>query len=64
MLYADYIIFINEIIEVLRNKFRQWKEAFESNGLKADLGKNNVMVSGALQRMTYLKASITYVRSA
>ena len=30
---------LNEIIEVLVYKFRKWKEAFESKGLKVSLGK-------------------------
>ena len=32
-------------LEVLRNKFLKWKEAFETNGIKIILGKTNVMVS-------------------
>ena len=36
---------MNERVERLRNKFLQWKEAFESKGLKVNLGKTNVIVS-------------------
>ena len=39
---------MSEPIEGLRNKFRKWKEAFESKGLKTHLGKTEVMVSGGI----------------
>ena len=32
------------------NKFRKWMEAFESKGLKANLGKTKVMVSGSITK--------------
>ena len=31
-----------------RNKFLEWKEAIESKGLKANLGKTNVTVSNGI----------------
>ena len=34
-------------LEGLREKFRKWKEAFESKGLKVNLRKTKVVVSGA-----------------
>ena len=37
-------------IEGLRNKFLKWKEAFESKGLKANLGKAKVMVCGCITK--------------
>ena len=37
---------MNESIENLRAKFLKWKEAFKSKGLKADLKKAKMMVSG------------------
>ena len=33
-----------------RNKFFKWKEAFESKGLRVDLGKTKVMVSGSITK--------------
>ena len=39
LLYADDLDLMSETIEGLRDKFFQWKEAFESKGLKANLGK-------------------------
>ena len=44
LLYADDIVLMSETIEGLRNKFIKWKKAFESNGLKVNLGKTKVMV--------------------
>ena len=34
----------------LRNKFLKWKEAFECLGLKVNLGKTKVMVSGSITK--------------
>ena len=47
MLYADDLVLMSETMEGLRVKFRKWKEAFESKGLKVNLGKTKVVVSGA-----------------
>ena len=35
----------------LRNKFIKWKEAFERKGLKGNVSKANVMVSGRITRV-------------
>ena len=45
LLYADDLVLMSGTIEGLRNKFMKWKEAFESKGLKVNLGKTNIMVS-------------------
>ena len=42
LLYADDLVLMSETIEGLRNKFLKWKEAFESKGLKVNLGKTKV----------------------
>ena len=47
MLYADDLVLTREMMEGLREKFWKWKEAFETKGLKLDLGKTKVVVSGA-----------------
>ena len=47
LLYADDLVLMSETIEELRNKFLKWKEAFEREGLKVNLGKTNVMVSSS-----------------
>ena len=47
MLYADDLVLRSETMEGLREKFWKWKEAFENKGLKVNLGKTKVAVSGA-----------------
>lgn len=47
MLYADDLVLMSESMEGLREKFWKWKDAFESKGLKVNLGKTKVVVSGA-----------------
>jgi len=39
MLYADDLVLPSETMEGLRETFWKWKEAFESKGLKVNLGK-------------------------
>ena len=41
---------MSETIDGLRNKFLKWKEAFESKGLKINLDKTKVMVSGGITK--------------
>ena len=48
LLYAHYFVLMSETIEGLLNKFIKWKEAFERNGLKVNLRKTKVMVSGRI----------------
>ena len=40
------MVLVSETMEGLREKFWKWKEAFERKGLKVNLGKTKVMVSG------------------
>ena len=47
MLYMDDLVLTSETMEGLREKFWKWKEAFESKGLKVNLSKTKVVVSGA-----------------
>ena len=47
MLYGDDLVLMSETMEGMRGKFWKWKEAFESKGLKVNLGKTKVVVSGA-----------------
>ena len=46
ILYTDDLVFMSESLEILREKFLKWKEAFEGKRLKANLYKTKVMVSG------------------
>ena len=55
MLYADDLVLISETMEGLREKFWKWKEAFESKGLKVNLGKTKVVVSGAVSEVSVSK---------
>ena len=55
MLYADDLVLTSEMMERLREKFWKWKEAFESKGLKMNLGKTKVVVSGAEGEVTVSK---------
>ena len=45
-------------MEGLRNKFLKWKEAFESKGLIASLGKTKVMVSSGITNNGMSKSTI------
>ena len=55
MLCANDLVLTSEMIEGLREKFWKWKEAFESKGLKVNLGKTKVVVSGAEGEVTVSK---------
>ena len=55
MLYADDLVLTSETMEGLREKFWKWKEAFQSKGLKVNLGKTKVVVSGAEGEMSVSK---------
>ena len=50
LLYVDDLVLMSETIEGLRNKFLKWKESFESNCLKVNLGKTKVVVSGGITK--------------
>ena len=47
ILYAHEFILMSESMENLKEKFLKWKEAFEIKGLKVNLEKTKVMVSGS-----------------
>ena len=55
MLCASDLVLTSKMIEGLREKFWKWKEAFESKGLKVNLGKTKVVVSGAEGEVTVSK---------
>ena len=50
LLYADDLVLMSEIIVGLRNMFLEWKEAFESKGLKVNHGKTKVLVCGGITK--------------
>ena len=45
ILYADELVLMSKIMEDLKERFWNWKDALESNGLKINTRKTNVMVS-------------------
>ena len=47
MLYTDDLVLMSKTKAVLREKFWKWKEAFESKGLKVNIERTKVIVSGA-----------------
>ena len=50
LVYADDLVMMSEKTEGLRNKLIKWKNAIESKGLKVNLGKAMVMVSGGITK--------------
>ena len=46
LLYADDLVIIAESAEELERRFTTWKESIESKGLRVNLGKTKVMISG------------------
>ena len=58
LLYADDLIMMSETIMGLRNKFLEWKEAFESEGSKVNLGKTKVMVCGGITMDCMYKSKV------
>ena len=55
MFYVDDLVLTSETMEGLRETFWKWKEAFESKGLKVNVGKTKVVVSGAEGEVTVSK---------
>ena len=55
MFYEDDLVLASEMMEGQREKFWKWKEAFESKGLKVNLGKTKMVVSGAEGEVTMSK---------
>jgi len=47
ILYADDLVLTNESLEELQEKFRKWKEVFESKGMMVNVAKTKRMVSGS-----------------
>ena len=58
MLYADDLVLMSETIEGLRNTFLKRKDAFENMGLKVNLGKTRMMVSGVITKGGLSKSKV------
>ena len=50
LLYAGDLVMMSETIEGPRNEFLKWQQAYESKGLKVNLGKTNVMVRSGITK--------------
>ena len=50
ILYADDMVLMGETMEELRENFDEWREAFESKGMRVNLGKTKLMVSGMAEK--------------
>ena len=50
LLYADDLVLMGDMTVTLRNKFLVLREAFESKGLKVNLGITMVIVSDGITR--------------
>ena len=46
MLHADDLVLTSESLEDLRVRFQRWRSALEGKGLKVNVGKTKMMVSG------------------
>ena len=49
-LLCDDLVLMSDKIEELRNKLTKLKEVFESKGLKVNLGKRKIMVTGGITK--------------
>ena len=49
---------MSEIIKVFRNKLSKWKEGFESNRLKVNLGRKKLMVSHGITKDNLPKSKV------
>ena len=58
LLYADDLVLMSETVGELRNKFLKWKEAYESKGLKVNLGKTKVVVCGGITEDSLSKSKV------
>ena len=58
LLFADDLVLMSETIEGHRDSFLKWKEAFECKGMKVNLGKTKVMVSGGITKDNMSKGKV------
>ena len=47
ILYADDLVPMSKNLEDLRERFQRWRGALESKGMKVNIRKTEMMVSGA-----------------
>ena len=46
ILYADDLMLMSESVDDLRERFQKWRSALEGKGLKVNVGKTKITVSG------------------
>ena len=46
ILYAGNLVLMGETMEEMRENFDEWKEVFESKGMRVNLGETKLRVSG------------------
>ena len=55
ILYANDLVLMSENLEDLRERFQRWRDALESKGLKINIRKTKMMVSGAEGEVVHSK---------
>ena len=55
ILYADDLVLMSESLEDLQERFQRWRRALEGKGLKVNVGKTKMMVSGTEGEITSSK---------
>ena len=58
LLNADDLVLMSETIQGLRDNFLKWKEAFESKGLKVNIGKTRAMVCNSITKNGMSKSKV------
>ena len=55
ILYADDMVLMSESLEDSRKRFQRWRRALEGKGLKVNVGKTKIMLSGTEGEITSSK---------
>ena len=58
ILFADDVVLMSESLEDLRERFQRWGRALEGQGLKVNVGKTKMMVSGTEGEITSSKIDV------
>ena len=55
ILYEYDLVLVGKTMKDLKDKFWRWKEAFEGKGMRVNLNKTKMMVSGLVEKVTASK---------